>query len=161
MRSASRPLQHYEPPTHTHTHTHVRAGASVCEECPRDTFAPWPGSPKCIACGRHTHSAPGSIGCSQDCVLDLAEAGATGQGSQGMGGKLDLPGGPTSEYAHSGGNTEGEGLIDLGPLRQELQALGPIMVHSGDTGVGGLGARRHRFSKVHSIVKSTLYCDFT
>jgi hypothetical protein len=78
-----------------------------------------------------------------------------------MGGELDLPGGGTSEYAHSGGTDEGEGQIDLRPLRQELQALGPIMVHSGDTGVGGLGARRHTFSKVLSIVKSTLYCDFT
>jgi hypothetical protein len=75
-------------------------GSTLCTPCPTDTFAPRPGSPRCLACGANTHSAPGSNGCNQDCLVDLESLGV----SSGEGGK-DGEGGGAGE----GGGEGGEG----------------------------------------------------
>ena len=93
--------------------------STVCTPCPADTFAPRVGSPRCWACGQHMHSAPGSIACSQDCLVDLQDVGGAGGGAAGGGG----------------------GVIDLKPLQHVLADIGPVAVQAEDTGRGGLGAR--------------------
>jgi len=118
-------------------------GASGCSPCPSDTFAPQPGSPRCLACGANTHSAPGSNGCNSDCVIDLAglgfEEAPVGEAAGGDG-SIQLPGSAVSEYVFGGwGGGDSGPVLDLRPLRAVLQEMGPLSLPAGDAGLGGLG----------------------